>query len=115
MVTYSQKVQSVLNAYELVKATLLGVEGIRCNYIATKRRCHIEVFNDISGGWDMEAILNIYWDQSEDDVFFSLINWPNSNVPFDSINHRLDVDTDGVIEVEDIISVSLELFGELNN
>ena len=115
MTTYSNKVQSVLNAYELVGITLENIPGIKCYYLPSKRRCHIEVWNDITNQWDKEAILNIYWSGDKDEVWFGLVNWPNSNVPFTSIKEKIDYDDDGIIEVTDIIAIATELFGLLND
>ena len=111
---YSDKMQSVNAAYETVLNALYGPMGIRATHYPEKKVCHIEVMDIMRETWSKEAILNIYWEAPSDNVCFTLTNWPNSNVPFATIKRRLDYDEDGTIEVEDIIKLSFELFGELN-
>ena len=112
---YSQKAQAVLNAVEQVQMALGDIPGIDYDYFPLKRKGIVSVLNTGTMAFDKEAILNIFWDQTSDKVFYTLHSYPNSNVPFESIRAELDYDEDGVIEIEDIIGIALELFGKLND
>ena len=111
---YSDKMESVVFAYETVLQVLSGSNGFRAIYLPEKKVCHIEVLDTKRETWNKEAILNIYWEAKADKVWFTLTNWPHSNVPFKTIKHRLDHDEDGTIAIEDIVNLSSQLFGQLN-
>ena len=111
---YSGKAQSVMSAVNKLSVALSQVPGIDYAYNANKRIGVISVFNTSTGEWDKEAVVNIYWDQTSNKVFYTLHNWPNSNVPFESMKDELDYDKDGVIEIEDILAITMDLFGKLN-
>ena len=111
---YSDKMESVNSAYGTVLEALEDVEGLRAIHYPDKKVCHVEVLDTVREDWSKEAILNIYWEAQSDNVWFTLTNWPNSNVPFTTIKRRLDYNADGMIETGDIVKLSVELFGQLN-
>ena len=112
---YSQKAQAVLDAVEQVQLALANIPGITYEYYPSKRKGIVSVLNTGTMEMDKEAVLNIFWDQTSDKVYYTLHSYPNSNVPFESIRAEIDYDEDGVIEISDIISIALELFGALND
>ena len=112
---YHEKTQAVRDAYDKVEIALSLVEGVKYEYMKKQRIGLISIFNVSAMEWDKEAILNIYWDASHEEPFFTLVSYPNSNVPFKSRQQRIDVDEDGDIDIQDIVAIATDFFAQLND
>ena len=111
---YANKVAAVQQAYHTVQASLEPLPMIEFGMMGKRQLAIIKVWNEISGVFDNEALLNIFWEAESESPAYVLSTYPHSNVPFAVKKGPLDYDQDGVIEVEDVITIATQLFTDLN-
>ena len=109
MSLYHEKLSLVQNAYSLVEVALKQVADIEFMYDEVSGHSVISLFNEKRGVYTKEAILNIYWNTAREELYFKLVNYPNSDVPFRTRQGKVDIDGDGMITRADFLDIAENL------
>ena len=110
--SYASKKQAIRDVHKKVFAGLDSIPMVE--YKENHRGLgFISILDDSTGGFNIEAILNVFIKDGE--IYYRVSNYPNSDIPFAPHEAKVDYDDDGIVEVSDVIAIAVELYGQLND
>ena len=109
MSLYHEKLNQVKETYDKIEVALAIVADTKFEYDDDKNHVVISIFNEDKLVYTKEAILNVYWNMARDELYFKLVSYPNSDVPFRTRQGKIDIDEDGMVTRADFLDIAENL------